>query len=62
VGYRGTGTKSPDIWAIPLCRQHHDELHADRPAFESKYGTQYELVALTFAALWLRGEVTLGDK
>jgi len=60
AGYRGAGTKSPDIWVIPLCRTHHDELHHSVPEWEEKYGTQFEFVALTLAALWLKSEVTLG--
>ena len=62
VGYRGTGTKSPDIWVIPLCRGHHDELHADRVAWEEAHGSQFEFVALTFAQLWASGGITLGAK
>lgn len=34
------GTKAHDLFVIPLCREHHDELHADPVAFESKYGDQ----------------------
>jgi hypothetical protein len=52
VGYRGSGTKAPDVWCIPLCRGHHDELHDDRAAWEEKYGSQFEFVALTLAHLW----------
>lgn len=33
-------TKAHDIFAIPLCRKHHNELHNDRRAFERKYGSQ----------------------
>jgi hypothetical protein len=59
VGYRGTGTKSPDVWLIPLCRGHHDELHADRVAWEDKYGSQFEFVAVTLAMLWTSGVLQL---
>ncbi|HCT6262527.1 TPA: DUF968 domain-containing protein, partial [Klebsiella quasipneumoniae subsp. similipneumoniae] len=44
-GLGGTGTKAHDLFVIPLCRVHHDELHADVSAFEQKYGTQLELLA-----------------
>lgn len=44
-GLGGTGTKAHDLFVIPLCRVHHDELHANTSAFEKKYGTQLELWA-----------------
>ncbi|VVT52221.1 Uncharacterized protein, YdfU family [Kosakonia radicincitans] len=45
-GQGGTGTKAHDAFTIPLCRQHHDELHGNAgvAAFERKYGTQPELI------------------
>lgn len=43
-GQGGMGTKAHDLFVIPLCREHHDELHADPVAFESKYGDQLVLV------------------
>ena len=43
-GQGGMGTKAHDLFVIPLCREHHDELHADPVAFESKYGDQLALV------------------
>ena len=43
----GMGTKAHDLFVIPLCRAHHDELHADAVAFEKKYGTQPELLLKT---------------
>jgi hypothetical protein len=61
VGYKGSGTKAPDIWVIPLCRRCHDELHADRVAWEEKNGSQFEYVVVTFANLWLTGAITLGE-
>jgi hypothetical protein len=60
AGYKGAGTKSPDIWTIPLCRAHHDELHASVPEWEEKYGSQFEFVCVTFAQLWATGDITLG--
>lgn len=42
-GMGGMGTKAHDIFVIPLCRAHHDELHANTAAFEEKYGSQTEL-------------------
>lgn len=46
-GQGGMGTKAHDLFVIPLCRAHHDELHADMKAFEKKYGTQPELLLKT---------------
>ncbi|ENG6632970.1 DUF968 domain-containing protein, partial [Escherichia coli] len=31
--------KSHDIFTLPLCREHHNELHADPLAFEEKHGS-----------------------
>lgn len=28
-GQGGMGRKKPDAWAVPLCRQHHAERHAE---------------------------------
>jgi hypothetical protein len=46
-GLGGMGTKAHDLFVIPLCRAHHDELHAGMKAFEEKYGTQPELLMKT---------------
>lgn len=43
-GMGGTATKAHDLFVIPLCRAHHDELHANLIAFEEKYGSQLELL------------------
>lgn len=43
-GQGGMGTKAHDLFVIPLCRAHHDELHADHVAFEAKYGDQLMLL------------------
>ncbi|EEQ9182694.1 DUF968 domain-containing protein, partial [Escherichia coli] len=40
----GMATKAHDLFVLPLCRKHHDELHADTVAFEEKYGSQLELI------------------
>ena len=40
----GTATKAHDLFVIPLCRAHHDELHANLIAVEEKYGSQLELL------------------
>lgn len=43
-GMGGTATKAHDLFVIPLCRECHDELHADVNAFEEKNGTQLQLL------------------
>lgn len=43
-GNGGMGTKAHDLFVIPLCRAHHDALHADTVAFEEKYGNQLVLL------------------
>ncbi|MGJ7325507.1 DUF968 domain-containing protein [Morganella morganii] len=43
-GTGGTGTKTHDIFTIPLCRIHHDELHRDPAAWEAKHGSQLALL------------------
>ncbi|EKY1907504.1 DUF968 domain-containing protein [Cronobacter sakazakii] len=43
-GQGGMGTKAHDLFVLPLCRRHHDELHRDPVAFEEKYGSQLELI------------------
>lgn len=50
-GFRGMGTKVPDYWVIPLCRQCHDSLHHDPERWESANNEQtlHALMTLTQA-------------
>ncbi len=43
-GLGGMGTKVHDLFVFPLCRQHHNEIHADLAKFERKYGHQLVLL------------------
>ncbi|QIG28425.1 DUF968 domain-containing protein [Leclercia adecarboxylata] len=43
-GQGGMGTKAHDSLVIPLCRQHHTELHNDPVKFERKHGTQPAMI------------------
>ncbi|EJV3694114.1 DUF968 domain-containing protein [Escherichia coli] len=42
-GQGGMGTKAHDLFVLPLCRKHHNELHTDTVAFEDKYGSQLDI-------------------
>ncbi|HHW7474659.1 TPA: DUF968 domain-containing protein [Mannheimia haemolytica] len=45
IGYGGAmGSKQHDLFVIPLCRIHHDELHRNVGKFEQDYGSQLELL------------------
>lgn len=61
-GQGGMGTKAHDLFVLPLCRAHHDELHADVRAFESKYGTQPELIIRTLDRALALGVIATGKK
>lgn len=39
-GQGGMGTKAHDLFTIPLCRVHHDELHRDPKGWEGEHGSQ----------------------
>ncbi|WP_430442356.1 DUF968 domain-containing protein [Providencia huaxiensis] len=43
-GQGGMGTKAHDLFTIPLCRVHHDELHHDPKGWESEHGSQLVLL------------------
>jgi len=34
----GTGMKPMDKWTIPLCMEHHSEIHQGREKFERRHG------------------------
>ena len=41
------GGKAHDLFTIPLCRQHHDELHRDTVGWERKHGSQLQHLVAT---------------
>lgn len=43
-GQGGMATKAHDLFTFPLCRNCHDELHANQRAWEEKYGSQIVLL------------------
>lgn len=44
LGLGGVGTKTHDLFVIPLCRRCHDELHRDVSAWERQHGSQVKLL------------------
>nr|WP_245210213.1 DUF968 domain-containing protein [Serratia fonticola] len=42
-GQGGMGTKAHDLLTIPLCRQHHDDLHRNMSRWEAEHGSQVDL-------------------
>lgn len=62
TGYKGFNYKTPDAWAIPLCRQHHDEFHhLGGLQWEQKYLPQTEYSVLTLAQLIAEKRVGPGE-
>ena len=61
-GQGGMGTKAHDLFTLPLCRAHHDELHADMRAFEEKYGTQPEMLLRFLDRALAIGVIATGKK
>ncbi len=41
------GGKAHDLFTIPLCRQHHDELHRDVSGWERRHGSQLQHLVAT---------------
>lgn len=59
----GMGTKAHDLFTIPLCRGCHNELHADRNAWEQKHGSQIDhLFKFLNRALAIRAILQPGGK
>jgi hypothetical protein len=45
IGPHGFWQKAPDTSCVPLCRKHHDELHAlGRETFEPKHEICFEII------------------
>jgi hypothetical protein len=55
-GIKGFNRKVPDVWAIPLCRFHHDEIQTiGSEAWDERHGCQKEFALLTLAQLFSEG-------
>lgn len=48
----GAGGKASDWFTFPLCRADHDQLHADTPLWEMRYGDQVQHVVRTLERLY----------
>lgn len=59
-GLGGMGTKTHDLFVIPLCRSHHDELHRDVTTWEAQYGSQMLLVVQTLNRALGIGAIIIG--
>ena len=56
---KGAGTKVADIHALPLCRTHHDELHASPLEWEERHGSQWFWIALTIQRAVAEGVIEI---
>ncbi|MBN3145344.1 DUF968 domain-containing protein [Pectobacterium brasiliense] len=59
-GLGGMATKTHDLFVIPLCRRHHDELHRDVTAWEAEYGSQLLLLVQTLNRALGIGAISIG--
>lgn len=57
LGFKGMGTKVPDYWVIPLCRNCHDALHHDVAGWEAVNGTQDHHALLTLTQALYEGRL-----
>ena len=48
---RHSQRRTPDRMAIPLCKRHHDELHAGKAQWRMRYGPDTDWIAGTLDAL-----------
>jgi hypothetical protein len=55
--YKGMGTKVPDYWVIPVCRNCHDALHHNVAGWEEANGTQYQHALLTLTQALYEGVI-----
>lgn len=58
-GYKGMGTKAPDIFVWPSCRYCHNLYEHDVDEWRARFGNEWEWVALTLAQAVDEGVITL---
>jgi hypothetical protein len=59
VGFKGMGSKVPDYWVIPLCRNCHDNLHHDPLKWEDVNGEQIRHALMTLTQALYEGRLKL---
>ena len=52
TGAHGIGQKSSDFNAVPLCKEHHAELHQGVQEFQERHQLELADVVSMFNALW----------
>lgn len=60
VGFRGMGSKVPDYWVIPLCRNCHDALHHDPQKWEDVNNEQIRHALMTLTQAIHEGRLRFG--
>lgn len=57
TGFKGMGTKVPDYWVIPVCRNCHDAIHHNWKEWEEVNGEQILHAALTLTQALYEGRL-----
>ena len=52
TGAHGIGQKSSDLQTVPLCKEHHNELHQGVQEFQERHQIELADVVAMFNALW----------
>lgn len=52
TGAHGLGQKASDLQTVPLCKEHHAELHQGVRDFEERYQIDFADVVAMFNAIW----------
>jgi hypothetical protein len=53
VGPHGLGQKASDLKTVPLCKEHHAELHQGVQEFQERHQIELADVVAMFNALWI---------
>lgn len=54
-GNSGMGQKPSDFWCVPLCHEHHTELHSQgRDTFERKYQISLPFLVMKICQGWIK--------
>ena len=57
AGFKGMGTKVPDVWVIPVCRNCHDALHHNVEGWEDVNGQQIHHALMTLTQAFYEGKL-----